>query len=416
MGAGFLMFGLVASGLFFRDRRPVANLRPPFQAQTPAPRTVRDPEGDLQAELALARQQRDIEEALKNRKPEVKQRTPAQPVAIQQPPVTIQQQPIRTIIREEPSKPPISVPPTIIRETPKPPVVPKDPQAEWLTANRLGSYGQIPLQDGEGSQFGGNAIAVDPLLEENILTGRKRSVVQLAAGTKAKGVLATPVAWEAAATSGTNNRVGVDKFIIQLKEPLLAADGSQALPAGARLITQIESYSQAGLVDLSVRAAIVNVNGNQQELRIPPNVIQIAGSGGKPLVAKLERRGRNPLGLSTATVVQGLLGAASGASRELTQDDRVVTSSGDSTIVTSESNRNVTAGAVRGGTDELIDVISAQNQANLTRQARQAPASYWLTKAGTSVDVIVTQTAQIPGIDTSPVITGTPNRISSNQY
>jgi hypothetical protein len=396
MALGFAGFGLLASGLFFRGQPP-APLRPPSQtAQNPVARPTRNPEGDLQAQVALLRQQQALD-ALKNKRTEPKKAAATQPITINQP----APQPSPIVIRD----PAPSPRPTItVRPEPERPFLPpvaiptQDPQEAWLTASRLGSYGQVSSPQREAESGDGDSIAADPLLEESVLTGQRAPSVQLIAGTKSKGVLVTPVAWDATASSGKDNRVGVEKFVIELKDPLKGADGAIALPKGTRLITQINGYSSSGLVDLSVKSAIVNVNGSQQEVRIPDNTLEVSGSGGKPLVAKLQTQGKNPLGLSRGALVQGVLGAASGATEELTKSNINVTTAGDSTSITTQNNRDVPAGAVKGGSKELINAISAQNQANISRQSRQAPASYWFTKAGTTVEVIVTQSTQIRGV------------------
>ncbi len=126
--------------------------------------------------------------------------------------------------------------------------------------------------------------------EAPILQEKPRQYVS--AGTKAKAILATPLV-----VDESEDKIIDERFTIILAEPLLAADGSVALPAKSQLVAFLESFSFGGLVRLVAFAAITP--GEEMEFALPKKAIQISGKQGKPLIAQRlvdkERRngGRN---------------------------------------------------------------------------------------------------------------------------
>jgi hypothetical protein len=400
-GVGLLVFAILAtilSGIFFRRQLAVAPQATPTK-QPQAPSAFRDPQGDYETELALARQKLEIE----------KLRNAVQPIRIVQPtpqpipPPPVTPQPIREAIR------PILPPPP--RPLARPPAVqPKDPVEEWLAASTAGTAGQIERpedQQASGGESAEKSEAVDSALETAVLTGQRLpEPVKLISGTKAKGVLATPVAWGADTTLQRNSATTTDRYIVTLNEPLKAADGSEALPANTQLITQMNSYSQDGLIDLSVVGAVADVGGQQQEIPISGKGLKVVGKKGEPLVAKMNTRSNIGGGFTAAALGQGLLGAANGAAEELTKADTAITTStseGGTTTSSSVSSNDtdVGAGVLKGGTEALLDVYTDRNRARLNQLSQQKPARIWVAKAGTQVEVFVTQSTEIPRMGTA---------------
>jgi hypothetical protein len=406
-GVGLLVFAILAtivSGVFFRSRQTAIAPNIPPTPRPNVPGEFRDPKGDYETELALARQQRELE-ALQNRKPnKLERKEPkAQPVTIVQPTPQPVAPPPRPIVREVARPAPVRpapAPAPAPRPLPQPSPT-QDPAEAWLAASLAGSAGQIsPPEEVQSNDADQTQQAVDSGQETSILTGQKQpKPAQLISGTRAKGILATPVAWGAG--NAQNEGAGVDRFIVTLNEPLKAADGSAALPPGTQLVTQLNSYSQDGLIDLSVVSAVVTTGGQQQEIPISGGTIKIGGKQGEPLIAKMTTRGNTGGGFTTA-LRQGLLGAAKGATEELTKADTSTstsTSGGQTSTATtvSSGDRNLAAGLVKGGSTALLDSFSART----ANQSRQQPARIWFAKAGTQVEVFVTQPTEIPRLTAS---------------
>lgn len=214
-----------------------------------------------------------------------------------------------------------------------------DPMKVWLAAAQLGSYGQLPgggqtesvvakaqneLQnsvmspsntivtsfnpgieyaafDRRSKGQGGEGVVMGKSNEEQALTKleseeapilQEQSRQLISAGTKAKAILATPLV-----VDESEDKMVDERFTIILTEPLLAADGSVALPAKSQLVAELESFSEGGLVHLVAVAAITP--GDEMEFALQEKAIQISGKQGKPLIAQRlfdkERRngGRN---------------------------------------------------------------------------------------------------------------------------
>jgi hypothetical protein len=205
----------------------------------------------------------------------------------------------------------------------------------WLAAAQLGSYGQLPgveqtqavaakapneLQSSvmspsntivtssnpgiEYAAFGRRSkgqgregVDLGKSHEEQVLTkleSEEAPILQekprqsITAGTKAKAILATPLV-----VDESEDKIIDERFTIILAEPLLAADGSVALPAKSQLITKLRSLSEGGLVRLIAFAAITP--GEEMEIALQELAIQISGKQGKPLIAQqlLDKERRN---------------------------------------------------------------------------------------------------------------------------
>ncbi len=207
----------------------------------------------------------------------------------------------------------------------------------------------------------------------------------LIAGTNAPGVLTTPLVLDDTKTA--------DHFAVTLSQPLQDSSGQTALPANTQLIVQVEGISEAGRVQLSATTATWHQDGLAKELDLPPGVIQVRGVNGQPLIAQqFTDKGREIAALDSG---QFLLGAVRGAAAQFTQSNTRVENSNNTTVVTQENQRpNILAGALKGGTDAILDTISERNRSAVAAIQKRPPIRY--IKAGSPVQVFVNQSMLMP--------------------
>jgi Bacterial conjugation TrbI-like protein len=213
--------------------------------------------------------------------------------------------------------------------------------------------------------------------ETRILEGTSQPQA-LTVGISSRGELVTPIAIDEAGRS--------DRFIVKINEPLMDNHGQVAFPAGTELVVQIDSVSETGQVHSSAIAATWSINGQQRELILPPNTIQIRGKGGEPLVAEhFEDRGDEIAGMDAG---QFMLGAFGRAAQLYNRSDSRIQTRGSSTIITENNPApNIVAGLVEGGTDAVLDSIRRRNQQAIER-LEQMPNIRFI-KAGTDVEIFV---------------------------
>lgn len=176
-----------------------------------------------------------------------------------------------------------------------------------------------------------------------------------------------------------------------------AADGSVALPEGTQLIAEQNNFNPNGLVELELKAAVVEVNGQSQEINLPPGALQINGKSGKPLFAKSRGGKKSGSGL-LGSLGRVALGSVRQASELLTRPDTTFSSSGSNTSFSSSNDSpDILAGALQGGSDALLREAEVRAQNALT-QPQNTQTPIWYANAGTSLEIYVNQSVPIPGI------------------
>jgi hypothetical protein len=207
----------------------------------------------------------------------------------------------------------------------------------------------------------------------------------LVVGASSPGELITPIAIDESGQS--------DRFTVRMNEALIGNQGKIAFPEGTEFVVQVDRVSETGQVHLSAIAATWSVNGQQQEITLPPNTIQIRGEAGEPLVAEhFEDRGDEIAGMDAG---QFLLGAAGRAAQLYTRSGSRVQTRGSSTIITEENpTPNIVAGLVEGGTDAVLDSIQERNQRAIERMEEMPNIRY--IEAGTDVEIFVNQSMFMP--------------------
>ncbi|MEA5464055.1 hypothetical protein [Leptothoe sp. PORK10 BA2] len=207
----------------------------------------------------------------------------------------------------------------------------------------------------------------------------------LISGTYAAGELTTPVV--------LNESEQSSRYVVRLNEPLMDNRGRTAIPSESDLTVEVEPVGDDRLVEISAVSATWQEGNNQQEILLPEAVVQIRGADGHPLIAQGYGDPGGEIAALDASEVA--LGAVRRASELYTRPNTRVQTNDNSTVVTEENpDPNVLAGALEGGTDVLLDILSERNQ-----QARDAiqqrPQVLYLAE-NTPVQVFVNTSMQLP--------------------
>ncbi|MFG6093916.1 TrbI/VirB10 family protein [Leptothoe sp. ISB3NOV94-8A] len=275
-------------------------------------------------------------------------------------------------------------------EESEPEVIPEEPaplelSEPILLANTQSSIPEIseplPLENTLQAQASPEALrdAEARILEEPI------QPPSLMSGTYASGELTTPVV--------LNESEQSSRYVVRLNEPLMDNRGRTAIPSESDLTVEVEPVGDDRLVEISAVSASWQEGNNQQEILLPDAVVQIRGADGHPLIAQGYGDPGGEIAALDASEVA--LGAVRRASELYTRPNTRVQTNDNSTVVTEENpDPNILAGALEGGTDVLLDILSERNQ-----QARDAiaqrPQVLYLEE-NTPVQVFVNASMQLP--------------------
>ena len=314
--------------------------------------------------------------------------------------------------------PPTNEPRIVYVERPVPqPIAPSpqeksDPQQEWMRLAKLGSYGQVSATSEPVIASRVKNHATEPKLTQEARIQNPESTKQaktssdnlserlthkqnrkfVAVGSSAKAVLATAVFGEANSSSNVNQQEE-NFFVANLKEPLKTVDGEVALPVDTKLLLQVGSLSDRGLMRLKVVKIITDDNGIISEKSLPPNAIAINAPRGKPLLAEKFSNKSSSIAFKDAQLfLLGGLGRA--AELQNRNDTEVVTINGSSTIVSNDRSQNdLLAGAVQGGIETLAPKLAQRNEQQISQMLQRS--NVWLISAGTKIELYVNKDIQL---------------------
>jgi hypothetical protein len=309
-------------------------------------------------------------------------------------------------------KPAVQPSPVVQRRSEEPPAPAQEinPLERWIAAAQLGSHGQFSaIEETETTEA--DTASTQPAVQYAALSVPAKSKQQAAPqtsevdfdeetpilqeqprqllmpGTGAKAVLATPFVWDGSEDTQS------DLLSVVLAEPLLAADGTVALPAKTQLLVEARSLSESGLVRLAAISAIVQQDGQQYEVALPENVIGIRGSEGKPLIAqKLNDKGREVRRRDATRFALGAIGRATGLINR-PRSESVVSNSDGFSRSTQNDEPDLLAGILEGGADAILDDLDERNEEAISA-IEQRPDILFL-KAGTKVEAFVNQSAAV---------------------
>lgn len=296
--------------------------------------------------------------------------------------------------------------------TPEVKPTPPDPLQEWARLAKLGSYGEVSASSQSNSQPQNTAnvpsqtINPDPNQapqppqppqQQNPVVSQAQSQnsKSVRVGTSAKAVLATAVFGETTRSrNNEQNEESKNVFVVQLKEPLKAVDGSIALPANTELLTQVGAISEQGFLQLDVVKVVSQNNGNLSESNLPSNAIIIRGVKGRPLMAsKFPNSSRSIAGMDAGLFVLGGIGkAAELFNRSDTEYVCPTNNSNGICTLNNNTRRNIPAGILEGGLNSLVPQISQRNQQAIAQMMQQT--NVWFVPAGKEVEIYVNQSIQ----------------------
>lgn len=298
-----------------------------------------------------------------------------------------------------------------------------DPHEQWQTASTLGSYGEVsyslppsnastsspsfssPVQttasaapatkfspassaatSEQSSDYQKSLYAAD---EAAILSGSPSSVTTITPGTTAAATLSTPIVWDQDLAQNQQPQ----RFGIQLTQPLLAADGSEALPAGSQMIAQVDTVSGSGLVQLSVQAVIEPSASGNRLVNVPAGAISIQGKGGNPLLAQnYHHNGSGLGGLNRQVAIIGALGKV-GELLNRPSNSSTVSSPYISSTSVSNGNTNILGGLLEGGFGALQRQVTEQDQQEV-KDILKRP-NVWYVSAGQVLQVFANSSFEV---------------------
>lgn len=286
-----------------------------------------------------------------------------------------------------------------------------DPQAAWLQAQSVGSYGQTSAPEESSAvksvakpdavQVSDTTTIKDSTVPQNnsetlqnqrydadtnaIMTNTPSTFQTVAPGTTAKATLTTPIFW----AQDLKPEQQQQRFAIALSEPLLNGNGQVALPAGTRILAQISSVSQSGMIELSVTNVLVPTADGEQSIQVPPGALTITGDQGAPIVAKSEKTGnQNQFGQDLKMAALGALSQA-GSAMNLPTSMTTTTSPYSSSTSVTNNNSNIVGAALQGAFGTLAQQQLQRSQQ--TTQSDQNRPTLWVVPKGQVLQITVNQ-------------------------
>lgn len=332
------------------------------------------------------------------------QPTPTRPVTVHQaPPPPIVTRPSRSdrvaaqpVVRKSVSPP---IPKPVISPAVSNPLPvrtpPQDPMQEWLAAANVGNYtstdnadtnqqeaelGNIQVNGGLGikpDHVPGSDRNSSPQPPPTNYDGKRVLV-----GTRAAGVMETPVAWVG---SGVSNQQQQNS-LIRLTQPLKAFDGSEVLPKGAYIVATI-SPTNSEIAQMTAVSALVNINGKTEEKPLTQNAVLVLGKNGNLLKAESRQGGSNLGNSLMASLLSGLSKVAEIQNRA--NSETTISSLGTTTTTTSNSEKDLLAGFTEGSINEILSRMKSSNEQQL-QQLRQQQKVF-VIETGKQVQIFVNQ-------------------------
>ena len=283
-----------------------------------------------------------------------------------------------------------------------------NPMQEWTRLAKLGSYGQVSLNEKQivNNRTSPSQVAIErdvkeketqskPVRETRTSTVTKsvrRNPQTIPVGNSAKAILTTAIYGETTKSNredSENNNV----YVMNLKQPLQASDGTVALPIGSQILTKIDSISENGLMQLEIVKIMMRENGELVQKSLPQDTLMIRGKSGKPLIAKQFSNN----GSSTALMDAGLfgLGGLSKAAELINRTESEVVTGENGTVAVTNVNRNpsLAAGVLEGGMKTVVPQITRRNQRAISEMSRKT--NIWFLPPGKEVEIFVNQETEI---------------------
>ena len=313
-----------------------------------------------------------------------------------------------------PVLPPIVPPPELpIPQQPlveiEPPPQP-NPMQEWARLAKLGSYGQVSIDENQtvSNRTSTRKAEVEREVREReteskpereISTRRasassRRNSKTIPVGSSVKAVLATPVYGETTTSRrGREQEENNNVYVVRLKQSLKAADGTTAIPKGSQIYTKVDSISESGLMQLEIVKLTMRENGEMTEKTLPQNSLMIRGKKGKPLIAK--QYNNNKSSVARRDAISFIAGGVGKAAELINRTESEVVTGENGTVAVTNVNRDpsLAAGILEGGTKTVVPQISRRNQRAISRMSRKT--NIWYLPEGKEVELFVNQETRI---------------------
>lgn len=328
------------------------------------------------------------------------------------PPVAQKPKPLPVLPQIVPPPEPTTQPLVEIAPPPQP-----NPMEEWARLAKLGSYGQVSLNKNQtvSNRTSSQRFQVARKVEEKEINNKPEREIQartarqsvrrnpktIPVGNSAKAVLATLVYGETTSSGrrgresrgnredNENNNV----YVVRLRQPLKAADGTVGLPVGSQILTKINSISESGLIQLEIVKIIMRENGKLAEKSVPQDALMIRGKKGKPLIAKqYPNKGSSIARRDAALFALGGLGKAA---ELINRTESEVVTGDNGTVAVTNVNRDpsMAAGILEGGMKAVVPQISRRNQRAISQMSRKT--NIWFLPQGKEVEIFVNQEMQL---------------------
>ncbi|MDX2244967.1 MAG: TrbI/VirB10 family protein [Leptolyngbyaceae cyanobacterium bins.302] len=307
---------------------------------------------------------------------------------------------------------PVSPPVALAQSTPTVPQAPVEPTQAWQQALAAGSYGQVnnssipqaaetvvtPPAEPDQTAIASSSEATQLISNEQtrfdtdvtaILSGVPSHTLSIRPGTTTTATLSTPIMW----AQDLEDDEQPQRFGLQLAEPLLAAGGTVAFPAGTQMIARVNTIAESGMVQLEIVAAVAPDTQGSELIHIPTGSILIAGEDGKPLMAENYNPDRHRIARMDAQIaLMGALGQV-GALLNRPENESTTTSPYLSSTSITNGRSNILGGLLQGGFNALLGQTQQRQQQEI-QTILQRPR-IWFVPAGQPVQVFVNSSFQV---------------------
>ena len=298
----------------------------------------------------------------------------SRPVVQSPPPV----QKSRPVIQPPPpvqkTRPVVQSPPPVQKPSPVIQPPPPDPQVEIAKAMSYGSYGQMDYSNVDLTPTPQPSPQSSDLISK---LSDDTQTQQIATGQIVEGVLTTPIFWVEDLRLGEQPQ----RFAIELSQPLLDSDGEIFIPEKSLLVAKLKNTSQSGMVILEINGAVTPL---REMVEFSPETLTVMSSTGSPLIAESQRQGGGKQNLKLS-VMAGL----SKVGQLLNRADSTTSYSGFGGVSSHSRNgdTNVLGGILEGAFGELhrqaVAVESEELEEILDRPY------IWVIPEGEAVQVFV---------------------------
>jgi Bacterial conjugation TrbI-like protein len=266
----------------------------------------------------------------------------------------------------------IGASPSPVLNSPQPTLV----ASSDISTVQIGSASSTGITDG--------ARGILSRTPQSQLSGTSARMQTVGLGTMVAGQVKMPLLWDMAG----NNPPGMQRFTIALTEPMLAEDGSVALPAGTMFVAETHTVGAENNFVVASAVAVVyrGADGQTKQEAIPVGTVLIRGVEGSALVAqKLHDAGG---AIAGQDLLVGALSALGRVGEIINQPESQTTTTGRGFSQTStRSSPSVLAAVLEGAFETTAERLSSRSD-TMVEEMLQRPNV--LVLAGeTEVSVVV---------------------------